>query len=127
MKASFKKQQGMTLISMVCIGIVVGSIFFLAIAVIPIYMDHSKVTGAMDSLKKTAEAGGSDETPAQLSTRLYKILGMNNVDMLITKDNITITKEDTGNTKVHIEYEVVKKIVGNASILVQFDDTVEIK
>ena len=127
MKTSFKKLQGMTLISMVFIGIVVGSIFFLAIAVIPIYMDHSKVVGALDSLKKTAEAGGGDESPTQLSSRLFKILGMNNVDTLVTADNIKITRQETGRTTVHIEYEVVKKIVGNASILVQFDDTVDIK
>jgi len=90
MKLSPKKQQGMTMISMICVGIVVGSIFFLAISVIPIYMDHGKVTGALDSVKKTVEAGGVEESPDQLSTRLFKILGMNNVDNLITKDNVSI-------------------------------------
>jgi hypothetical protein len=126
MKSSPKKQYGMTLISMACIGIVVGSIFFLAIAVIPIYIDHSKVTGALDSIKTTSEAGEADESPEQILTRLFKVLSMNNVDSLITKDNITVTKEETGNTKIRIEYEVVKKLVGNASILVQFDDSVDI-
>jgi hypothetical protein len=46
---------------------------------------------------------------------------------VITKDNVSIGKEDNGSTKVHVEYEVTKKLVGNASILVQFDDTVIIK
>jgi hypothetical protein len=127
MKTSLKKQQGMTLISMICVGIVVGSIFFLALAVLPIYMDHGKVTGALASLKKSSEEMGAEEGTAQLSTRLFKILGMNNIDNLITAENVSITKEETGNTKVNIEYEVVKKIVGNASILVQFDDSVDIK
>ncbi len=126
MKLSFKKQQGMTLISMVCVGIVVGSIFFLAIAIFPIYMDHGKVTGALESIKKTSEQERTEETPAQISTRLFKILNMNNIDNLITADNLTITKEENGHTKIHIEYEVVKKLVGNASILVQFDDSVDI-
>lgn len=127
MKTSLKKQQGMTMISMICVGIVVGSIFFLALAILPIYMDHGKVTGALDSLKKSSEEMNTEENPAQLSSRLFKILGMNNIDNLITAENIVITREDTGHTKVHIEYEVVKKLVGNASILVQFDDTVDIK
>lgn len=126
MKLSSKKQQGMTLISMTCIAIVVGAIFFLAIAVIPIYMDHGKVTGALDSIKKTIESGGGDASPEQISINLFKILGMNNIDNLITKDNITIVREESGTTKVRIQYEVVKKIVANASILVQFDDSVEI-
>jgi hypothetical protein len=47
-------------------------------------------------------------------------------DNLITNDNLTITKQDDGKTKIHVEYEVIKKLVGNASILVQFDDSVEI-
>lgn len=127
MKLSPKKQQGMTMISMVCVGIVIGSIFFLAVAVIPIYMDHGKVTGALDSIKKTVEAGGVDESPDQLSTRLFKILSMNNVDNLITKDNVSIIREESGHTKVNIKYEVIKKVAGNASILVEFDDSVEIK
>lgn len=126
MKSSLKKQQGMTMISMVGIGVFVGSIFFLAIAILPIYMDHGKVTGALESIKKTSEQTGGEETPAQISTRLFKILNMNNIDNLITADNLTITKEENGHTKIHVEYEVVKKLVGNASILVQFDDTVDI-
>jgi hypothetical protein len=126
MKLSPKKQQGMTLISMTCIAIVVGAIFFLAITIFPIYMDHGKVKGALDSIKQTAEASGGGESPEQISSRLNKILGMNNVDNLITKDNVTITRDESGHTKINIQYEVVKKIVSNASILVEFDDTVEI-
>lgn len=127
MKLSPKKQQGMTMISMVCVGIIIGSIFFLAVSIVPIYMDHGKVTGALDSIKKTVEAGGVDESPDQISTRLFKILGMNNIDDLITKDNVVIAREESGHTKVNIKYEAIKKIAGNASILVEFDDSVEIK
>lgn len=124
MKLSRKKQQGMTMISMACIGIVVASIFFLALAILPIYMDHGKVTGALESIKSSPEA--KEEGTAQLSNRLFKILAMNNVDNLITTENVTITKEENGHTKINIKYEVVKKLVSNASILVEFDDTVDI-
>lgn len=127
MKLSPKKQQGMTMISMVCVGIIIGSIFFLAVSIVPIYMDHGKVTGALDSIKKTVEAGGVDESPDQISTRLFKILGMNNIDDLITKDNVVIAREENGHTKVNIKYDAIKRIAGNASILVEFDDSVEIK
>ncbi|MSP27097.1 MAG: DUF4845 domain-containing protein [Methylococcales bacterium] len=126
MTLSPKKQQGILMISMVCIGSVIGSIFFLAIAIFPIYIDHNKLTGALKSLKETSEAGGNNETPKQLSERLFKIMSSNYIDNLIGTDNITISKLETGQTRVHIEYEVVKKLVGNASILVEFDDTVDI-
>ncbi|MFI3217945.1 MAG: DUF4845 domain-containing protein, partial [Methylococcales bacterium] len=92
MKLSLKKQQGMTLISMSCVAIVVISMFLLALNITPIYMEHSKVTGALESIKKIPEA--KNESTEQLNTRLFKILGINNIET-ITKDNVTITREDT--------------------------------
>ncbi len=123
MKPSLKKQQGMTLISMSCVAIVVISMFLLALNITPIYMEHSKVTGALESIKKIPEA--KNESTEQLNTRLFKILGINNIET-ITKDNVTITREDTGTTKIQVKYEVVKQVIGNASILVEFDDSVDI-
>lgn len=123
MKLSLKKQQGMTLISMSCVAIVVISMFLLALNITPIYMEHSKVTGALESIKKIPEA--KNESTEQLNTRLFKILGINNIET-ITKDNVTITREDTGTTKIQVKYEVVKQVIGNASILVEFDDSADI-
>jgi hypothetical protein len=124
MKLSPKKQQGMTMISMTCVAIVVVSMFLLALNIIPIYMGHGKVTNALNSIKNNPEA--RNETPDQLSTRLFKLLSIDNADSLLTKDDVTINREDTGTTKIHIKYDVIKKVVGNASILVEFDDTVDI-
>ena len=123
MKPSLKTQQGMTLISMSCVAIVVISMFLLALNITPIYMEHSKVTGALESIKKIPEA--KNESTEQLNTRLFKILGINNIET-ITKDNVTITREDTGTTKIQVKYEVVKQVIGNASILVEIDDSVDI-
>jgi hypothetical protein len=124
MKLSPKKQQGMTMISMTCVAIVVVSMFLLALNIVPIYMGHGKVTNALNSIKNNPEA--RNETPDQLSTRLFKLLSIDNADSLLTKDDVTINREDTGTTKIHIKYDVIKKVVGNASILVEFDDTVDI-
>jgi cytochrome c oxidase assembly protein Cox11 len=127
MKLSLKKQQGMTMISMTFIAVFVGAIFFLGIAIVPIYMDHGKVTGALSSIKDKIESGDeSSKSPEQISVSFFKILGMNNLDKQLTKENVSIGVLDTGATQVRVEYEVVKKIVGNVSVLVQFDDSVEI-
>jgi hypothetical protein len=125
MKVSLKKQQGMSMISIIFVVVVVISIFLLTLSIVPIYMEHGKVTGILDSLKNNPEVKG--ESPESISGRLFKMLSINNIDNVITKDNVSIGKEDNGSTKVHVEYEVTKKLVGNASILVQFDDTVIIK
>lgn len=125
MKPSLKKQQGMTLITMACVATVVVSIFLLALNIVPIYMDHGKVTGALDSIKNNAEA--RSESPDQLNNRLFKLLSVNNADTLFGKENVTINKEDDGSTKIRVEYQVTKKLVGNASILVQFDDSINVR
>lgn len=125
MKRSPKKQQGMTLISMACLAIIVVSMFLLVLNIIPIYMDHGKVTSALNSIKGNLEA--RNDSPEQLNTRLFKLLQVNNADDIIKKENVTINKLDNGATQIQVQYEVVKKLVGNASILVQFDDTLEIK
>jgi Tfp pilus assembly major pilin PilA len=124
MKLSPKKQQGMTLISMACVAIVVVSIFLLALNIVPIYMEHGKITGALESIKQNPEA--RNELPDQLSTRFFKLLSINNVSA-VTRENVIISRDDSGTTKINVKYEVVKKIVANASILVEFDDTVDIR
>ena len=124
MKTSLKKQQGMTMISMVSIAIVIGSLFFLAIAIFPIYMEHGKVTSAMETLRTNPEV--KNETPDAISIRLFKMLSVNNFDGL-SKEDVKIARDESGHTKIHVKYEVVKKVVSNASILVEFDDTVTIE
>ena len=125
MNLSPKKQQGMTLITMACIAIVLVSMFLLALNIVPIYIDHGKVTSALDSIKRNQEA--RNESPEQLNNRLFRLLQVNNADDILKKENVTINKLDNGSTQIHIQYEVVKKLVGNASILVQFDDQVEVR
>ncbi len=125
MKLSPKKQQGMTLITMACVAIVVISMFLMALNIVPIYMDHGKITGALESIKNNPES--KNETPDQLFTKLLKLLNINNADGLIKKEDVTIARQEDGSTEIHIQYEVTKKLVGNASILVQFDDKVSVK
>jgi hypothetical protein len=123
MKLSPKKQQGMTMISMLAVAIVVISMFLLVLNILPIYMENGKVTSAMESIKKNPDVKG--ESPEQISVRLFKILNVDGVNRL-TKENVSIGREDDGKIKMRVQYEVVKKLVGNASILVEFNDAVEI-
>jgi hypothetical protein len=124
MKPSPKKQQGLTMISILCVAVVVISMFLLALNILPIYIDHGKVTSAMESIKKNPDVKG--ESPEQVTARLFKILSVDGVDNLISKENVFVGREDDGHTKIRVQYEVVKKIIGNASILVEFNDTVDI-
>lgn len=115
-------QHGLTLIS---IAIILGLIAFftlLVLKIVPIYLDHSKVANALAALEKSTDI--ETKTEYEVRDSLNKRFNMNYV-YDVTQDDIKIIKH--GNyLKVVIEYEVVKKIVGNLSVLVEFKDFIEV-
>ena len=121
MNLSPKRQQGLTLISIIFILGLIGFFVLLTLKVVPIYLDHGKVKSALEALKATPEL----ETKGEFEIRdsLSKRFNINYV-YDVTKDNITIIKH--GNyVKVDIEYETVVKLIGNLSLLAEFHDTIE--
>jgi len=88
----------------------------------PIYLDHSKVVSALAEIEKTPDIEQRSE--AEIRDSLNKRFNINYVYDVTQKD-VTVTKY--GNyLKVVIEYEVVRKIAGNLSVLVEFNDVIEV-
>ena len=117
-----KHQQGLTFLSLVFLLGFLASITLLILKIGPIYLDHTKVVNALAALEKSTDV----ETMSEVEVRrnLDKRFNMNYVTD-VTQDDIKIIK--SGNyLKVVIEYEVVKKIVGNLSVLVEFSDDIEV-
>ncbi len=115
-------QQGITLISMILGLVILGFFVLLILKVGPIYLDHTRVTSALNSVKESAglEAMGESEIRAGLTKRF----DMNYVKYATDKD-AKIAKR--GNyLKIEMDYEVVEKILGNLSVLVEFHDVVEV-
>jgi hypothetical protein len=122
MPISPKHQQGLTFISLVFILGLIAFFVLLGLKIGPIYLDHSKVASALAEIEKTAQI--EDQSEAQIRNSLSKRFNINYVSD-VTQDDITITKH--GNyLKVVIEYEVVRKIAGNLSVLVEFNDVIEV-
>lgn len=120
--SKFRREQGLTLIS---IALILGAIAFVTLLVLkiaPIYMNHGKVTNALTALEETA--GIQNHSKREIGTLLAKRFNLNYVDH-ITKDDITITKS-RDYLKIQIAYEVVAPIAGNLSVLVEFDDGFEL-
>lgn len=122
MNVSPKRQQGLTFISLVFVLGLIAFFVLLGLKIGPIYLDHSKVVSALAEIEKTAHIEELSET--QIRNSLSKRFNINYVND-VTQDDITVTKQ--GNyLKVAIEYEVVKKIAGNLSVLVEFNDVIEV-
>ena len=122
MNTSPANQQGLTFISLVFILGLIGFFVLLGLKIGPIYLNHSKVVSALADIKKTPDIEVQSES--EIRNSLSKRFDINYVDD-VTQDDITITRH--GNyLKVVIEYEVARKIAGNLSVLVEFNDNIEV-
>lgn len=122
MSVSPKRQQGLTFISLVFVLGLIAFFVLLGLKIGPIYLDHSKVVSALAEVEKTPDI--EEQSEAEIRDSLSKRFNINYVEDVTQKD-ITITRH--GNyLKVLIEYEVVKKIAGNLSVLVEFNDAIEV-
>ncbi len=116
-----RQQQGLTMISIVLILGLIAFFTLLILKIAPIYMDHAKVVNALAAVEETTDI--QFKSKSEVLSSLKKRFNFNYV-YDIEDDDISIIKE--GNyLKVDIEYEVVEKLVGNLSVLVEFHDGFE--
>jgi hypothetical protein len=117
-----KYQRGYTLISLIFMLGIFAFFVLLGLKIGPIYIDHSKVKNALAAIEKTTDIETLSEQEVRNS--LAKRFNLNYVADLNVQD-VKIIKR--GNyLKVQAKYEVVEKIVGNISVLVEFDDSFEV-
>jgi hypothetical protein len=122
MNMSPKYQQGLTFISLVFILGLIAFFVLLGLKIGPIYLDHSKVVSALAEIEKTPNI--EELSQSEIRNSLSKRFNINYV-YDVSQDDIAVTKY--GNyLKVIIEYEVVRKIAGNLSVLVEFKDVIEV-
>lgn len=117
-----ERQRGLTLISLIFVLGLIAFFTLLVLKIAPIYIEHSKVVNSLAALKQTTDI--QTKSKAEVWSVLDKRFNLNYV-YDVTKNDVKITKRGTY-LKVEIEYEVVKKMVGNLSVLVEFDDVIEV-
>lgn len=122
MNFSAKKQQGITLITILFIFIIGCFFVLLGLKIIPIYMNHSKVVSALAAVEELPEL--PQMSKYEIEASLAKRFDFNYVTKVTTED-ITIIKQDQY-LKIAINYERVEKIVANLSVLVVFEEVLEI-
>lgn len=122
MNTPSKRQQGYTLISLIFILGIIAFFILLIMKIGPIYLDHSKVKNALAAIEQDKDVETKSE--ADIRSSLDKRFNMNYVADVKAQD-VKITKQG-GYLKVEANYEVVEKIVGNLSVLVEFHDVIEV-
>ncbi|WP_428354253.1 DUF4845 domain-containing protein [Methyloprofundus sp.] len=122
MHTTHKKQQGITLISMILILGLIAFFTLIVLKVSPIYMNHSKVVHALETLKNRTDIEKKSKTEVWRS--LAKQFNMNYV-YTVKKKDVKITSRG-GYLKVQIAYHVKEPFIGNLSVWVDFDDSIEV-
>lgn len=116
-----KKQQGLTMMSILMLIIIICGLVLLFLKIVPIYMNHGKVKSAIESVVNLKEA--EKKTKGQITTLLRKRFSVNSINEL-PKDAIKIIKR--GNyVKIIAKYDVQEKLFANLSVLVEFDEFAE--
>ena len=123
MSLSFKNQQGLAFIPLVFTLTLLFIVISLTAKIVPVYLNHNKVVVMLEQLKQ--ETANEKKTESDIKSSLTKRININNIDD-IAQDDITLNKQ--GNVfKVFINYEVVKKIFDNMSVLMEFNDEIEVR
>lgn len=114
---SLKKVRGITLFGFVFVLGILGILLYAGMQIGPVYMDHMSVVKAM----KTVASEGSNQSPAEIKTRISKLLYTSYVDQVKLSDFKIIR----GNgLEIQVDYTVEKPFFGNLSFLMKFDESV---
>lgn len=115
-------QRGMTMASMMMIGVLVGLLAITLIKLYPAYYGDFAVKTSIENVAQDAKS--KTLSPSALRETLMRRLEINRIDG-VTKDNIEIVK-DNGKIKISINYEVRTPLFGNLDGVASFSHAAEI-
>ncbi|MCU7810462.1 MAG: DUF4845 domain-containing protein [Candidatus Thiodiazotropha sp. (ex Notomyrtea botanica)] len=119
---SRQKQQGLTFISWLVVLIVVGFMVMVGLKITPVYLEHFTIRKSLESLKD--EPLLSRKPVREIRKILFRRFDMNSIYDL-TKDEVII-KRKGGITEVTVKYEERRNVVGNLSLVMTFEDSIEL-
>jgi hypothetical protein len=116
LKKSVKKQQGLTMISMLVVIVFLLFQAVIAMNVIPVYMTDSSVKDVMERLEQDPKSTGL--SAKELKESVIKRLRLNSVYDI--KPEYIKVKKGRGVNIVTIEYEPRGKLIGTLDFIVTF-------
>jgi hypothetical protein len=121
MHPSYQNQRGLTFISLIFLVGLIGCFVMLVLKVAPLYMDNHNVVNAFNAERQAPDI--LTKSKEQIRASLGKRFQMNYVTHVDVGDLKIIGIP--GYVKVSLEYERVVPIVGNLSVLVEFNEGFE--
>ena len=118
-----RRQQGMTFIGLMCILVLVGTIGYAGVRLVPVYLNYMKLARTMESAATEfkGEAPNLDGVRKSLD-RHWAIEDITGID----QKDIEVTKDDGGLT-LHAVYDDTVPYIANVSLSVHFEKTVKVQ
>jgi len=113
---SVKKQQGATLLGMLIVGAFVVFVALIVMKVTPAYIEFMSVKKVLKAMQSESLGTMSNK---EIKDSFEKRASVAYVETVKGSD-LVIEKNPDGNAVVSVSYEVVKPIMGNVSVLIDF-------
>lgn len=118
-----KRQRGLSFLSLMAIVGILGFSAVVGLKLFPIYMDSWKIDGIMKAV--ISQPGINEQSRKEIFDALMKRLDIDAVDAVNYRnsDALTITKRKN-NVTINIFYRVETPLIGNLSLIAEFDKIV---
>lgn len=120
---NIRKQQGLTLIGFGIVLVLAVFFAYVAMRLVPVYLEYHAVVGAMDTLQD--DPMSARLSPAMIRERIMRSLYVSYATDNIQKRHIDVKRKD--GIQVRVAYEVRKPMMGNVDVIVSFDRTVTLR
>jgi len=122
-----KNQRGLTTTAWMMVLVVVGIIAWLAIKIVPIYVENGVVANDLENIKNDAKANGYT-SKGEVKSALLKRLSINDVDVINGGNFDELAKyERTGEGFIlTIKYANETTLMGDLYLTVKFEKTIEV-
>jgi Tfp pilus assembly major pilin PilA len=115
-----RKQNGLTLIGFAIVLMLVVFFAYVAMRIVPLYLEYNAVISTLNQLQKTP--GAASMSPPKLKQQITNSLWVSYSANNIKREHIKISRSN--GVKVRIVYEVRRPLVGNIDLMLSFDRSV---
>jgi len=111
-----KTQGGATLLGMLIVGAMIVFVALIVMKMVPAYTEYFSVKQALKAMKQESLSTMSKK---EISNSFDRRASTGYIDVVKGRD-LNIEKNAGGDTVVSVEYQVVKPVIGNVSVLIDF-------
>lgn len=123
MRCRPSRQRGVTLIGFLLIFVSIGFVTLLTLKLFPIYFEHYKIQGILKGLQSERDLAG--KTPREVISMVQKRWDINSINGVTAQDSLVVEKHGDY-LRIQLDYEVEQHLLGNVSVLVKFNDFIDI-